>query len=86
VTLPTRATTPPGDVCAVRLRHKKSRQEDLLLPLKKKNTALALHASTQDVFHKKKLVRKINSALSPQVRQAPIGDCIYCRLPTRCTP
>jgi hypothetical protein len=66
---------------------KKSRQEDLLLPLFKiKKKALALHASTQDLFHKKKLVRTINSALSPQVRQLPIGYCIYCRLPTRCTP
>lgn len=35
----------------------------------------------------KKLVRKIiDSALSTQVCQVPIGDCIYCRLPTRCTP
>jgi hypothetical protein len=51
-----------------------------------KEKVLAQHASTQDLFHKKKLVRKINSALSPQVRQLPIGYCIYCRLPTRCTP
>jgi hypothetical protein len=63
---------------------KAGRKISSFLSLKK--TALALHASTQDLFHKKKLVRKINSALSPQVRQLPIGYCIYCRLPTRCTP
>ena len=43
----------------------KSRQENPLLPLskrKKHGSCPARHASTQDWFHKKKLVRKINSA------------------------
>ena len=76
---PIRATTPPGDVCVVRLRHKKAGRKisSFLFP-KEKNTALALHATPPPKigFTRRNLFGKL-------IR--PIGDCIYCRLPTRCS-